>query len=73
MILVGNMLDTGLSQVLLPTYAKNVVHDPRALGLLVGAVGRAPSPGRSPSAPSAGGWREFDQSTARDVRVESAE
>jgi MFS family permease len=39
MVLVTNMLDTGLAQVLLPLYARDVTHDPRALGLLVGAVG----------------------------------
>jgi MFS family permease len=38
-MLVANMLDTGLLQVLLPTYAKQVARDPRVFGLLVGAVG----------------------------------
>ncbi len=39
MILITNMLDTGLSGVLLPAYARDVLHDPRAFGLLIGAVG----------------------------------
>ncbi|WP_345462207.1 MFS transporter [Actinoallomurus oryzae] len=39
MILVSNLLDIGLSQVLLPTYARDVLHDSRAFGLLLGAVG----------------------------------
>lgn len=39
MVLVTNMLDTGLSQVLLPGYARAVAHDPRAFGLVIGAVG----------------------------------
>jgi MFS family permease len=39
MILITNMLDTGLSQVLLPAYGRDVMHDPRAFGLLIGAVG----------------------------------
>lgn len=39
MILITNMLDTGLSQVLLPTYGRDVMHDPRTFGLLIGAVG----------------------------------
>ncbi len=39
MVLVTNLLDTGLGQVLLPLYARDVSHDPRAFGLLVGAVG----------------------------------
>jgi predicted MFS family arabinose efflux permease len=38
-LLVSNMLDTGLSQVLLPAYAKETARDPRVLGLLIGAVG----------------------------------
>lgn len=47
MILVTNMLDTGLSQVLLPTYARDVMHDPRAFGLLIGAVGAGALAGTS--------------------------
>src|SRR5262249_43214638 len=39
MVLVTNLLDTGLGQVLLPLYARDVAHDPRVFGLLVGAVG----------------------------------
>ncbi|MDN3351504.1 MFS transporter [Actinomadura sp. DC4] len=39
MVLVTNLLDTGLGQVLLPLYARDVTGDPRAFGLLVGAVG----------------------------------
>jgi MFS family permease len=39
MVLVSNLLDTGLGQVLLPLYARDVTHDPRTFGLLVGAVG----------------------------------
>ena len=39
MVLVTNLLDTGLGQVLIPMYARDVAHDPRAFGLLVGAVG----------------------------------
>lgn len=39
MVLVTNLLDTGLGQVLLPLYARDVEGDPRAYGLLVGAVG----------------------------------
>ncbi|MFB9836501.1 MFS transporter, partial [Actinoallomurus acaciae] len=39
MILITNLLDAGLGQVLLPLYARDVAHDPRAFGLLVGAVG----------------------------------
>lgn len=39
MVLVTNLLDTGLGQVLLPLYAREVTRDPRAYGLLVGAVG----------------------------------
>jgi MFS family permease len=39
MVLVTNLLDTGLGQVLIPQYARDVAHDPRAFGLLVGAVG----------------------------------
>jgi MFS family permease len=39
MVLVTNLLDTGLGQVLIPLYARDVAHDPRAFGLLVGAVG----------------------------------
>jgi MFS family permease len=38
MILITNMLDIGLDQVLLPTYARQVEHDPRAYGLLVAAI-----------------------------------
>jgi MFS family permease len=38
-VLVTNLLDTGLGQVLLPLYARDVTNDPRAYGLLVGAVG----------------------------------
>jgi MFS family permease len=38
-LLVSNMLDTGLSQVLLPTYARTTAHDPRFFGFLVAAVG----------------------------------
>lgn len=38
MVLVTNLLDTGLGQVLLPLYARDA-HDPRVFGLLVGAVG----------------------------------
>jgi len=38
-VLVTNLLDTGLGQVLLPLYARDVTHDPRTYGLLVGAVG----------------------------------
>jgi predicted MFS family arabinose efflux permease len=37
-ILITNMLDIGLDQVLLPTYARQVEHDPRAFGLLVSAI-----------------------------------
>ena len=39
MVMVTNLLDTGLGQVLLPLYARDVTNDPRAYGLLVGAVG----------------------------------
>lgn len=39
MVLVTNLLDTGLGQVLMPLYARDVAHDVRAFGLLVGAVG----------------------------------
>jgi MFS family permease len=39
MVLITNLLDTGLGQVLLPLYARDVAHDPRVFGLLVGAVG----------------------------------
>ncbi|MFF4625152.1 MFS transporter [Nonomuraea jabiensis] len=39
MIVVTNMLDTGVTQVLLALYARDVVHDPRAFGLLAGGVG----------------------------------
>ncbi|MGP3958141.1 MFS transporter [Nonomuraea sp. 3N208] len=39
MIVVVNMLDTGVTQVLLALYARDVAHDPRAFGLLAGAVG----------------------------------
>lgn len=38
-VLVTNLLDTGLGQVLLPLYAQDVTNGPRAYGLLVGAVG----------------------------------
>ncbi|GLY91781.1 hypothetical protein [Actinoallomurus iriomotensis] len=38
MILVTNLLDTGLGQVLLPPYGRDVAHDPRAFGLLVGTI-----------------------------------
>jgi predicted MFS family arabinose efflux permease len=38
-VLVTNLLDTGLGQVLLPLYARDVTNDPRAYGMLVGAVG----------------------------------
>jgi MFS family permease len=37
-ILITNMLDIGLDQVLLPSYARQVEHDPRAFGLLVAAI-----------------------------------
>src|SRR5215472_16616724 len=37
-ILITNMLDIGLDQVLLPAYARQVEHDPRAFGLLVSAI-----------------------------------
>jgi MFS family permease len=37
-ILITNMLDMGVDQVLLPTYARQVEHDPRAFGLLVSAI-----------------------------------
>jgi MFS family permease len=37
-ILITNMLDIGLDQVLLPSYARQVEHDPRAFGLLVSAI-----------------------------------
>ena len=37
-ILIANMLDIGLDQVLLPAYARQVEHDPRAFGLLVSAI-----------------------------------
>jgi MFS family permease len=37
--LVSNMLDTGLSQVLLPTYGTTTAHDPRVFGFLIAAVG----------------------------------
>jgi MFS family permease len=36
MIVVTNMLDVGVHQVLLPVYAREVLHDPRGLGLLEG-------------------------------------
>jgi MFS family permease len=39
MVLVTNLLDTGLGQVLLPLYSRDVAQDPRVFGLLVGAVG----------------------------------
>ncbi|WP_170222936.1 MFS transporter [Nonomuraea turkmeniaca] len=39
MLVVVNMLDTGVTQVLLALYARDVAHDPRAFGLLAGAVG----------------------------------
>jgi predicted MFS family arabinose efflux permease len=39
MVLVTNLLDTGLGQVLLPLYSRDVAHDPRVFGLLVGSVG----------------------------------
>ncbi|WP_188186687.1 MFS transporter [Nonomuraea sp. SYSU D8015] len=39
MIVVVNMLDTGVTQVLLALYARDVAHDPRAFGLLAGGVG----------------------------------
>jgi MFS family permease len=39
MIVVVNLLDTGVTQVLLALYARDVAHDPRAFGLLAGAVG----------------------------------
>jgi MFS family permease len=39
MVLVTNLLDTGLGQVLMPLYARDVSDDPRAYGLLIGAVG----------------------------------
>jgi MFS family permease len=37
-ILITNMLDVGLDQVLLPTYARQAEHDPRAFGLLFSAI-----------------------------------
>jgi predicted MFS family arabinose efflux permease len=37
--LFSNMLDTGLTQVVLPAYAKATFHDPRVFGFLVAAVG----------------------------------
>jgi MFS family permease len=37
-ILITNMLDVGLDQVLLPAYARQVEHDPRAYGLLLSAI-----------------------------------
>jgi MFS family permease len=37
MIVVTNMLDIGIHQVLLPVYARDVLHDARALGLLEGS------------------------------------
>ncbi|WP_431908254.1 MFS transporter [Nonomuraea jabiensis] len=39
MIVVVNMLDTGVTQVLLALYARDVAGDPRAFGLLTGALG----------------------------------
>jgi MFS family permease len=39
MIVVVNLLDTGVTQVLLALYARDVVGDPRAFGLLTGALG----------------------------------
>ncbi|SDJ76753.1 MFS transporter [Nonomuraea jiangxiensis] len=39
MIVVTNMLDTGMTQVLLVLYARDVAGDPRAFGLLTGALG----------------------------------
>jgi MFS family permease len=39
MIVVTNMLDTGVTQVLLALYARDVVHDARAFGLLAGCMG----------------------------------
>lgn len=38
MIVVVNMLDTGVTQVLLALYARDVAGDPRAFGLLAGSV-----------------------------------
>lgn len=37
-ILITNMLDIGLDQVLLPAYAWQAEHDPRAFGLLLSAI-----------------------------------
>jgi MFS family permease len=37
-ILITNMLDVGLDQVLLPAYARQAEHDPRAFGLLLSAI-----------------------------------
>ena len=37
-ILITNMLNAGLDEVLLPTYARQVEHDPRAYGLLISAI-----------------------------------
>ncbi|MGR6920945.1 MFS transporter [[Actinomadura] parvosata] len=39
MIVVVNLLDTGVTQVLLALYAREVAGDPRAFGLLTGALG----------------------------------
>ncbi|MGN9839845.1 MFS transporter [Nonomuraea sp. H19] len=39
MVVVVNLLDTGVTQVLLALYARDVTDDPRAFGLLAGAVG----------------------------------
>ncbi|TYB53173.1 MFS transporter [Nonomuraea sp. PA05] len=39
MIVVVNLLDTGVTQVLLALYAREVATDPRAFGLLTGALG----------------------------------
>ncbi|SEU44632.1 MFS transporter [Nonomuraea wenchangensis] len=38
MLVVVNMLDTGVTQVLLALYARDVAGDPRAFGLLAGSV-----------------------------------
>jgi MFS family permease len=37
-ILITNLLDIGLDQVLLPAYARQAEHDPRAFGLLLSAI-----------------------------------
>ncbi|GAA3149755.1 hypothetical protein GCM10020001_086580 [Nonomuraea salmonea] len=39
MVVVVNLLDTGVTQVLLALYAREVVGDPRAFGLLTGVLG----------------------------------